>query len=96
MTYLRMNGTNTTVTLPATGTVISSTQLNVRAAAGTGNAIVGRLAPGSVITVYELTNVNGVAWGRTSAGWVCMQYVRLTGSTTTNPTTPTNPGVVWQ
>ena len=96
MTYLRMNGTNTTVTLPATGTVISSTQLNVRAAAGTGNAIVGRLAPGSVITVYELTNVNGVAWGRTSAGWVCMQYVRLTGSTTTNPTTPTNPGVIWQ
>ena len=96
MTYLRMNGTNTTVTLPATGTVISSTQLNVRAAAGTGNAIVGRLAPGTVITVYELTNVNGVAWGRTSAGWVCMQYVRLTGSTTTNPTTPTNPGVVWQ
>ena len=96
MTYLRMNGTNTTVTLPATGTVISSTQLNVRAAAGTNNAIVGRLAPGTVITVYELTNVNGVAWGRTSAGWVCMQYVRLTGSTTTNPTTPTNPGVVWQ
>ena len=96
MTYLRMNGTNTTVTLPATGTVISSTQLNVRAAAGTGNAIVGRLAPGTVITVYELTNVNGVAWGRTSAGWVCMQYVRLTGSTVTNPTTPTNPGVIWQ
>ena len=96
MSYLRMNGTNTTVTLPATGTVISSTQLNVRAAAGTGNAIVGRLAPGTVITVYELTNVNGVAWGRTSAGWVCMQYVRLTGSTVTNPTTPTNPGVIWQ
>ena len=48
MTYLRMNGSgSTTVTLPATGTVISSTQLNVRAAAGTNNAIVGRLAPGT-------------------------------------------------
>lgn len=96
MTYLRMNSSNTTVTLPATGVVTSSTQLNVRAAAGTGNAIVARLMPGTTVTVYELTNVNGVSWGRISNGWVCMQYVRLNGNSSTNPTTPTNPGVIWQ
>lgn len=81
MTYIRMNGSSTTVPSTGyTGKVISSTQLNVRAAAGTNNAIVARLNPGTTVTVYELTNVNGVSWGRIANGWVCMQYIQLTSS----------------
>ena len=84
MTYIRMNGSgNTGTTIPSTGVtgkVVSSTALNVRAAAGTNNAIVAKLNPGTQITIYELTSVNGVSWGRTTNGWVCMSYVQLTGS----------------
>ena len=101
MSYVRMNTTPSTPTVPSagyTGVVISSTQLNVRAAAGTNNAIVGRMNPGTAVTIYELTNVNGVSWGRTSAGWVCMQYIRITGSNgSTNTGSGTGTGnVVWQ
>lgn len=88
MTYVRMNSSGS-ITIPSTGytgRVISSTQLNVRAAAGTGNAIVARLNPGTTVTVYELTSVNGVSWGRIANGWVCMQYIQLTSGS----------GVIWQ
>ena len=92
MSYIRMNSGSTTVPSGGyTGKVISSTQLNVRAAAGTNNAIVGRLNPGTTVTVYELTSVNGVSWGRISAGWVCMQYIQITGS---NSGSGSN--VIWQ
>lgn len=96
MTYIRMNSTGTgtgSTTIPSTGytgRVTSRTNLHVRAAAGTNNAIVGNLAPGSVITIYQLTNVNGVSWGRTGTGWVCMNYVQLTGGTGTGS------GAIWQ
>ena len=88
MTYVRLNSSGS-ITIPSTGytgRVISSTQLNVRAAAGTGNAIVARLNPGTTVTVYELTSVNGVSWGRIANGWVCMQYIQLTSGS----------GVIWQ
>lgn len=92
MSYVRMNSSGTTVPSTGyTGKVISSTQLNVRAAAGTNNAIVGRLAPGTTVTVYELTNVNGVSWGRIASGWVCMQYIQLTSAGSGS-----NSGISWQ
>ena len=92
MSYVRMNSSGTTVPSTGyTGKVISSTQLNVRAAAGTNNAIVGRLAPGTAVTVYELTNVNGVSWGRIATGWVCMQYIQLTSTGSGS-----NSGISWQ
>ena len=94
MSYVRMNSSGTTVPSTGyTGKVISSTQLNVRAAAGTNNAIVGRLAPGTTVTVYELTNVNGVSWGRIATGWVCMQYIQLTS---TGSGSGSNSGISWQ
>ena len=94
MSYVRMNSSSTTVPSTGyTGKVISSTQLNVRAAAGTNNAIVGRLAPGTAVTVYELTNVNGVSWGRIATGWVCMQYIQLTS---TGSGSGSNSGISWQ
>lgn len=88
MTYIRMNGTTngTTTTIPSTGYQGRvTTNMNVRAAAGTNNAIVGRLTAGTTVVVYELTNVNGVSWGRIANGWVCMNYIQLT----------TTGGVTW-
>ena len=88
MTYIRMNGTTTgtTTTIPSTGYQGRvTTNMNVRAAAGTNNAIVGRLTAGTTVVVYELTSVNGVSWGRIANGWVCMNYIQLT----------TTGGVTW-
>ena len=88
MTYIRMNSSNSGNTnIPSTGYQGRvTTNMNVRAAAGTNNAIVGRLTAGTTVVVYELTNVNGVSWGRIANGWVCMNYIQLT----------TNSGVTWQ
>ena len=89
MTYIRMNSSNggSNTTIPSTGYQGRvTTNMNVRAGAGTNNAIVGRLTAGTTVVVYELTNVNGVSWGRIANGWVCMNYIQLT----------TNSGVTWQ
>lgn len=87
MTYIRMNSSNSgSTTIPSTGYQGRvTTNMNVRAAAGTNNAIVGRLTAGTTVVVYELTNVNGVSWGRIANGWVCMNYIQLT----------TTGGVTW-
>ena len=53
--------------------------VNIRAAAGVGNALVGVAAVNSRIKIYETTDVNGISWGRTDKGWVCMDYIRLDG-----------------
>lgn len=90
MTYVRMNSGNNNgnITIPSTGYQGRvTTNMNVRAGAGTKNAIVGRLTAGSTVTIYELTTVNGVYWGRIASGWVCMSYIQMT----------TNSGTVtWQ
>ena len=92
MTYIRLNGNNNnngngTITIPSTGYQGRvTTNMNIRAGAGTNNAIVGRLTAGTTVVIYELTTVNGVYWGRISNGWVCMSYIQMS----------TNSGATWQ
>ena len=67
--------TNTPVvsgTVVARATIIYNGYVNVRSEAGTQNPIVGSLAYGTTVDVYETTYVNGVKWGRCSSGWFCM------------------------
>ena len=60
-----------------TGTVISSTNLNIRSGPGTGYTRVGQLKPGTKIEITEQTKTSGIAWGKTADGWVCMSYVKM-------------------
>ena len=60
-----------------TGTVISSTNLNVRSGPGTNYTRVGQLTPGTKIEITEQTKVSGTSWGKTARGWVCMSYVKM-------------------
>lgn len=71
----------------ATGTV-TGTDLRIRSAAGTGSTILGYLSKGSRVELYEKTAVGGVAWGRTSKGWISLDYVKLdsTGSSSNGNT----------
>lgn len=60
-----------------TGEVISTTVLNIRSGPGTNYSRVGQLTPGTKIEITEQTKTNGVSWGKTAQGWVCMTYVKM-------------------
>lgn len=73
--------------------VITANELNVRSDAGTnGTTIVGKYSKGDVVTILETKD----GWGRTSLGWILLEYVSSndtstkadtsTGSDTTNKT----------
>jgi len=101
MTYIQLDsndtgsgntGSDTTAT-NITGTVYNCTGLNVRSGAGVKYAKVGRLARGTTVQILETTIAGGQKWGRTSQGWVCMDYIKLadtdSGSGSTATPTPT-------
>lgn len=54
---------------------VSTNGLKIRSAAGVANEILGTYDQGNKVTVLETTSVNGVAWGRTDKGWICLHYV---------------------
>lgn len=54
---------------------VTANCLNVRLTAGTGK-VVGYLYYGAKVTILETTTVNGTKWGRTSQGWISMDYVK--------------------
>lgn len=53
---------------------------NVRSSAGVGNALVAKVMVNSRVEIYEQTTYSGETWGRTSLGWVNMQYVLVDGA----------------
>ena len=60
------------------GTVTGCDVLNVRAAAGSGNAWVGTLKRGDKVEILEQVTVDGKVWGRCEKGWFCITgYVTL-------------------
>lgn len=66
-----------TATPTVTGTVTAKT-LNVRSGAGTGYDVVGTLKKGDQIQILEQTTAGGKTWGRTTLGWVSLEYVSVT------------------
>ena len=50
--------------------------LRIRSAAGTSNTVVGYLYYGAKVEITDTTTVNGVKWGKTSKGWISMDYVK--------------------
>lgn len=73
----------------AKATVVCANYVNVRSDAGTSNRIVGALANGNQVNIYEIKTVNGIQWGRTTSGWFCLTYANVTmlnsSSTTIDP-----------
>lgn len=56
------------------GTVFTN-GLTIHTTAGAANTVVGSYEYGDMVTILETTSVNGVAWGRTDKGWICLQHV---------------------
>lgn len=64
--------------------VITANELNVRSDAGTnGTTIVGKYNKGDVVTILETKD----GWGRTSLGWILLEYVSSSDSSKTDNTT---------
>jgi len=74
-------GATTPGVISATGIVNSNTDLNVRSGAGLGYAKVGTLQKGTKVTIYEQKIADGMIWGKTNTGWVCMSYITIDSST---------------
>ena len=68
--------------------VINASNLNVRDEASKAGKIVGSYSKGDVVTILETKD----GWGRTSKGWIKMEYVNTSGTTTGGTTTNTNTG----
>ena len=75
--YVQPEPTEEELKNAAAGVVISFSPLNIRSAPGAHNTLMGTLVPGTVVTVYQQSILNGVAWGRIAQGWVCMTYVQI-------------------
>lgn len=84
--YTDFKGTASQTAQPASSVVIDSgtvscdTYVNIRKGAGTGNAVIGTVTNGTAVSIYEKTTVSGRPWGRTADGWICLDYVTLSGS----------------
>ena len=53
---------------------------NVRSAPGVGNALVGKVMVNSRVEILEQKQYSGETGGRTSLGWIAMQYVLADGT----------------
>ena len=71
------NNENYASDIVATAVVNCAGYLNVRSEAGTDNAIVGALADGDHVDIYEIKFVNGHQWGRTTEGWILLTYAKV-------------------
>ncbi len=56
----------------ARATITYNGYVNVRSQAGTDHTIVGSLAKGTTVDLYQTTYVNGIKWGLCSSGWFCL------------------------
>lgn len=93
-TNIGSTGTGTSTTT-GNATVTGST-VNIRSGAGTNYPSVATVTAGQSVTILETTTgTDGYQWGRTSQGWIRMDFVSLTtgttiGSTGTGTTTTGN------
>lgn len=71
-----------------TGTVNVGSALNVRQSASASSARIGTLPNGTKVTMTSTKSVNGHKWGKlTSGGWICLDYVILDTTPSTNTST---------
>ena len=71
--------TTTTGTATSKVGIITGSELNIRASAGTDGKKVGSYELGDQVKITEETTVDGSKWGKTSKGWISLKYVYIQG-----------------
>lgn len=76
---------STTPTTPTTPTGnltgITTAGLNVRAGAGKKFQVVATYVKGTKVVITEQKIADGVTWGKTDKGWICLSYIRVDAGT---------------
>lgn len=69
---------------------ITGNELRIRTGPSTGYSIVGYLNKGDRVEILEQKTTGSMTWGKISAGWISMDYVKLddSNSTPSEPSTP--------
>ena len=88
------SSTNTQAPTQWTGVVKVSDCLRVRSGAGTSNKITGYYYPNDKVVITEKKTVSGTEWGKTSKGWICLDYVTITGTSGGSTATTSEMGTV--
>lgn len=75
--------TTTPPTTTPTGSLtgVTTAGLNVRADAGKKFQVVATYVKGTKVTVTEQKIADGVTWGKTDKGWICLSYIRVDAGT---------------
>ena len=63
--------------ISASGTVVNCTSLRIRSGPGTNYPSLGLLQCGERVDISEEMVVGAAVWGKISAGWICLSYVKL-------------------
>lgn len=66
--------------------VVTVNNLNIRSEASQDGKVQGSYNKGDVVTILETKN----GWGRTNKGWVKMEYINTSGTTTNTPSNNTS------
>lgn len=78
---------STEVSVTVTGSVV-----NVRSGAGTSNGVTSAVYSGQKVTVVEVKDLNGTAWGKLSTGgWICLTYTDYKAKPTGGTEQPSQP-----
>ena len=72
-------GSNDTTSIKG---VVTVNNLNIRSEGSSDGKVQGSYNKGDVVTILETKN----GWGRTNKGWIKMEYVNTSGTTTQTPT----------
>jgi uncharacterized protein YgiM (DUF1202 family) len=74
MSYVELDPVEDTPAQPRM-VMVNTGCLRIRAEATTNSEIVGYLYWGAQVEILETKDVDGMTWGRTSQGWISMDYV---------------------
>ena len=70
---------------------VTSRELNLRSTPSYNGTILKTLKKGDTVTILERTEVDGVSWGKTEKGWICLLYVTIEEISTENQELETFP-----
>lgn len=59
---------------------VRTEELNVREGVGISYEVITTLKEGDRVQILEEQDLNGVPWGRTVQGWICLAYVHIDGT----------------
>ncbi len=78
-------------TQPSQNVTVTGSVVNVRRGPGLSYSVVTGVTQGTVISITQVQDVDGVLWGKFEKGWICLTYTTYKSAAANPPVTPTPP-----